>query len=104
PARSRSLRFGSNLRITSCRQCRRRSESREPVLNQTQKPPKRKIQLDCGKYFLRTLQREDATDQWASWMAEPKNLRLLNSAPKVMTRADIEMYIDQFDQRSHLLI
>jgi len=37
-------------------------------------------------------------------MGEPKNLRLLNSAPKFMTRADIERYIDQFDQRSHLLI
>ena len=71
---------------------------------QQPKLPKRKIRVDCGKFFLRTLTREDATDRWASWMSDPGNLRLLNSAPQVMTRGDIATYIGQFDQRSHLLL
>ncbi|HEX5213645.1 MAG TPA: GNAT family protein, partial [Pseudolabrys sp.] len=66
--------------------------------------PKREICLDCGDYLLRTVTGEDASDRWASWMAEPKNLRLLNAAPKAMTPQDIVRYINQFDQRSHLLI
>jgi RimJ/RimL family protein N-acetyltransferase len=66
--------------------------------------PKKNVQLDCGNYFLRTLKSDDASDRWASWMSDPKNLRLLNSAPKSMTRKDIVGYIDSFDQRSHLLI
>jgi RimJ/RimL family protein N-acetyltransferase len=71
---------------------------------QQPKLPKKIVRVDCGKYFLRTLKSEDASDRWASWMADPKNLRLLNSAPRVMTRNDIVTYIEQFDQRSHLLI
>jgi RimJ/RimL family protein N-acetyltransferase len=67
-------------------------------------PPKRRIDLDCGRYVLRTAVGADASDRWASWMADPKNLRLLNSAPKAMTRQDIATYINRFDQRSHLLI
>ena len=71
---------------------------------QQPKMPKKIVRVDCGKYFLRTLKSEDASDRWASWMSDPKNLRLLNSAPRVMTRNDIVTYIEQFDQRSHLLI
>jgi RimJ/RimL family protein N-acetyltransferase len=37
-------------------------------------------------------------------MTQAKNLRLLNSPPKTMSRSDIATYINQFDQRSHLLI
>lgn len=71
---------------------------------QQPKMPKKIVRVDCGKYFLRILKSEDASDRWASWMADPKNLRLLNSAPRIMTRNDIVTYIEQFDQRSHLLI
>lgn len=62
------------------------------------------VRIDCGGYFLRTVTSEDASDRWAGWMSEPKNLRLLNSAPKAMTRDDVAAYIKRFDQRSHLLI
>jgi RimJ/RimL family protein N-acetyltransferase len=68
------------------------------------KIPKKIIHVDCGKYFLRTLKSEDASERWAEWMTDPKNLRLLNSAPRAMTKSDIISYIKQFDQRSHLLI
>lgn len=66
--------------------------------------PKREVRLDCGDYLLRTVTADDASERWAGWMSDAKNLRLLNSAPKAMTRHDIVTYIKQFDQRSHLLI
>lgn len=66
--------------------------------------PKREVHLDCGDYLLRTVTADDASERWADWMSDPKNLRLLNAAPKAMTRQDIVTYINQFDQRSHLLI
>lgn len=66
--------------------------------------PRRNIDLDCGDYRLRTATADDASDRWAGWMSDPKNLRLLNAAAKAMTRQDIVAYINQFDQRSHLLI
>jgi len=66
--------------------------------------PKREICLDCGHYLLRTVTEDDASERWAGWMGDPKNLRLLNSAPKAMRLEHIAAYINQFDQRSHLLI
>ena len=71
------------------------------------KPPeiaKKNARIDCGRFFLRTLTAADATERWAAWMSDPKNLRLLNAAPKAMTRADVANYIGQFDQRTHLLL
>jgi RimJ/RimL family protein N-acetyltransferase len=68
------------------------------------KLPKQKVRFDCGPYLLRTITVADASDRWAAWMNEPKNLRLLNSAAKFMTKDDVAAYIKQFDQRSHLLI
>jgi RimJ/RimL family protein N-acetyltransferase len=66
--------------------------------------PKKKVRLDCGRYLLRTAMPADASDQWAAWMTNPRNLRLVNSKPKGMTKDDVATYIGQFDQRSHLLI
>ena len=68
------------------------------------KLPKRKLRIDCGSYLLRTVTTDDASDAWAGWMDNPKNLRLVNSAPRTMTKADIATYIAQFDKRSHLLL
>jgi RimJ/RimL family protein N-acetyltransferase len=62
------------------------------------------VQIACGRFCVRTLTADDATDRWAAWMSDPKNLRLLNAAPKTMTRADVAAYIGQFDQRTHLLL
>jgi RimJ/RimL family protein N-acetyltransferase len=65
---------------------------------------KKTVDIDCGNYVLRTLTVDDASERWASWMSDAKNLRLLNSTPKAMTRDDVAAYIKLFDQRSHLLI
>jgi RimJ/RimL family protein N-acetyltransferase len=63
--------------------------------------PKRKIWLDCGKYILRTITVEDATDRWANWMADPEASLMLNAPPRAMSKGDI---IKGFDQRAHILI
>ena len=58
----------------------------------------------CGRYFLRTVKREDASDRWAGWLSDPWTVHVLNSAPRVFTRKDVAEYIKQFDQRSRLLL
>jgi RimJ/RimL family protein N-acetyltransferase len=71
---------------------------------QQSKPPKINVQIDCGKYFLRSLKPGDASERWAGWMADRRSVRLLNVPARVMTRQDVAAYIRQFDQRSSLLI
>ena len=66
--------------------------------------PKRKVWLDCGKYILRTITVEDATERWANWMADPEASLMLNAPPQAMTRSDIVAYIKGFDQRTQILI
>jgi RimJ/RimL family protein N-acetyltransferase len=58
----------------------------------------------CGRYFLRTVKREDASDRWAGWLSDPWTVHVLNSAPRAFTRSDVADYIKQFDQRSRLLL
>jgi RimJ/RimL family protein N-acetyltransferase len=65
---------------------------------------KNRYRIDCGKFLVRTLKADDASDRWASWMADPHNTRLLNAAPRAMTKTEVATYIRQFDQRQHLLL
>jgi RimJ/RimL family protein N-acetyltransferase len=66
--------------------------------------PKRKVQLDCGDYILRTITVEDATDRWAQWMEDPEASEMLNAPRKAMTQSDLVAYIKGFDQRTKILI
>jgi RimJ/RimL family protein N-acetyltransferase len=61
------------------------------------------VHLDCGKYILRTVTVDDASDRWGSWMADPEASFMLNAPPKTMTKSEVESYIRTFDQSSHLL-
>ena len=65
---------------------------------------KKDLWFRCGRYFLRTVKREDASDRWASWLSDPWTVHVLNSAPRAFTKSDVADYIRQFDQRSHLLL
>jgi RimJ/RimL family protein N-acetyltransferase len=65
---------------------------------------KKDLWFRCGRYFLRTVKREDASDRWASWLSDPWTVHVLNSAPRAFTRSDVADYIKQFDQRSRLLL
>jgi RimJ/RimL family protein N-acetyltransferase len=64
---------------------------------------RKNVHLDCGKYFLRTVTVDDASDRWGSWMADPEASFMLNAPPRTMTKGEIEAYIRTFDQSSHLL-
>jgi RimJ/RimL family protein N-acetyltransferase len=66
--------------------------------------PKKIVNLDCGGYIVRTAAVGDASDRWAAWMADPEANHMLNAPAQFLKKADIESYIAQFDQRSHLLL
>jgi len=66
--------------------------------------PKRKVRLDCGRYIVRTIMVDDASDRWAGWMADPEASDMLNAPARAMKKSDIVSYIDSFDQRSRLLL
>lgn len=66
--------------------------------------PKTILNIDCGSITVRTLTPGDASERWGEWMAEQKNVRLLNVPAKAMTRDQVAAYIRQFDQKTHLLL
>jgi RimJ/RimL family protein N-acetyltransferase len=65
---------------------------------------KKSIEIECGKFLLRTLMPADASERWGAWMADHKNIRLLNAPARAMSREQVATYIGQFDQKTHLLI
>jgi RimJ/RimL family protein N-acetyltransferase len=65
---------------------------------------KKTVRLDCGKYLVRTVTINDASDRWAEWMADPEATYMLNAPAKAMTKSDIVSYIKAFDQRTHMLL
>jgi RimJ/RimL family protein N-acetyltransferase len=67
-------------------------------------PSKKDLWFRCGRYFLRTVKREDASDRWAGWLSDPWTVHVLNTAPRAFTKTDVADYIRQFDQRSRLLL
>jgi RimJ/RimL family protein N-acetyltransferase len=68
------------------------------------RPSKKDLWFQCGRYFLRKIKREDASERWAGWLADPWTTHALNSPPAKLTKNDIVEYIKQFDQRSRLLL
>jgi RimJ/RimL family protein N-acetyltransferase len=68
------------------------------------KIPKTSVRIDCGKYLIRTVKADDASDRWASWMSDPEATHTLNLAAQTLTKSDIVSYIKKFDQRAHLLL
>ncbi|MCK1736320.1 GNAT family N-acetyltransferase [Bradyrhizobium sp. 138] len=66
--------------------------------------PKQQLWFPAGRYFLRTIKRDDASQRWADWLSDPWTVHVLNTSPRVMTKADIGDYIKSFDQRERLLL
>jgi RimJ/RimL family protein N-acetyltransferase len=66
--------------------------------------PKADVALTAGSYVLRTMTVDDATDRWATWFSDPHVSYMLNSPAIVWTRDAVAKYIQQFDQKSNLLI
>lgn len=65
---------------------------------------KRSISIDCGKYLLRTINADDASDRWGSWMTDPEVVYMLNAPARKLTKADLVDYINRFDQSSRVLL
>ncbi|MGP0093053.1 MAG: GNAT family N-acetyltransferase [Xanthobacteraceae bacterium] len=71
---------------------------------QNDRPRKKALWFPCGRYFARTIKREDASDRWASWLSDPWTAHVLNTPILKLQKSDIIQYIKKFDQRSRLLI
>jgi RimJ/RimL family protein N-acetyltransferase len=71
---------------------------------QSARPPKRIFRFNCGRYFARTIRREDTSERWASWLSDPWAMHTLNTPPRQLQKSDIVEFIKQFDQRSRLLL
>ncbi len=65
---------------------------------------KQQLWFPAGRYFLRTIKREDASQRWADWLSDPWTVHVLNTSPRQMTKAEIVDYIKTFDQRERLLL
>jgi RimJ/RimL family protein N-acetyltransferase len=68
------------------------------------KNPKRNIRIDCGKYVVRTIKPDDASDRWASWNSDPGAVETLNTRSRTLSKSDLLQYIRSFDQWSHWLL
>ena len=66
--------------------------------------PKRKVNIDCGDYVLRTIVPADATERWAHWMEDLEASEMLNAPRKAVTLDELTTYIGSFDQRTKILI
>lgn len=62
------------------------------------------VEIDAGRYLIRTLTEADASERWAAWPAEPEAAHMLNAPVRQLTKSDIVEYIRSFDQRSRLLL
>ena len=65
---------------------------------------KKELWFQCGRYFARTIRREDASDRWAAWLSDPWVLQALNLPRRDLTKSDIAGYIKQSDQRTRLML
>jgi RimJ/RimL family protein N-acetyltransferase len=74
------------------------------MLSPTDRPRKIEVWFQSGRYFARTIKREDASARWASWLADPQTAHVLNAPARQLQKSDLAQYIKGFDQRSRLLI
>jgi [ribosomal protein S5]-alanine N-acetyltransferase len=65
---------------------------------------KKIVRIDCGKYLIRSMNVGDASDRWASWMADPEAAYMLNAPARNLKKSDLVDYINRFDQNSRLLL
>ena len=66
--------------------------------------PKKSIRIHSENYLIRTMRADDASDRWADWMADHHVIRMMNMPPQHWTKSHVVNYINQFDQRTRLLL
>jgi RimJ/RimL family protein N-acetyltransferase len=62
------------------------------------------ITVDAGEYLVRTVTADDASERWATWFSDPHVMSTLNSPSIKWSKDAVIKYIDQFDQKSNLLL
>jgi RimJ/RimL family protein N-acetyltransferase len=65
---------------------------------------KRDVRINSEKYLIRTIEADDASDRWASWMSDPEAMHMLNMRARSWTKIDVTDYVKKFDQQSSLLL
>jgi len=60
--------------------------------------------VDAGAYLVRTITTDDASERWATWFSDPHVMFTLNSPNTKWSKDTVTKYINQFDQRSNLLL
>ncbi|HLH12412.1 MAG TPA: GNAT family protein [Methylovirgula sp.] len=65
---------------------------------------KRNIRIDCGKYLVRTMKADDASERFANWLSDRGAIETLNLQGKQLGTAQLAAYIKSFDQWSHWLL
>jgi RimJ/RimL family protein N-acetyltransferase len=66
--------------------------------------PKKNIRIYSENYLIRTLRPDDASDRWAEWMSDQHVIRMMNMPEQDWTKAHVFKYINQFDQRTRMLL
>lgn len=65
---------------------------------------KRNIRIDCGKYLVRTMKPDDASDRLSSWLSDSGAMDTLNLRAKRLSKPKLDAYIKGFDQWSRWLL
>jgi hypothetical protein len=71
---------------------------------------RRNVRIDSEEYLIRTIEVDDASDRWASWMSNPEAMHMLNLPARSWQKADVINYIKwtqkrpaRFPARAHLV-
>ena len=50
------------------------------------------VRIQSEKYFIRTINVDDASDRWASWMSDPEAMHMLNMPGRTWKKTDVVNY------------
>lgn len=66
--------------------------------------PGRPLYLETKRFYLRSLNRADATDRYLKWAADPEIMNPLNTPAKTVPREELIRYIEGFNNDSDFLL
>ena len=64
----------------------------------------REIKIESGKYLIRSLTIEDASERLAAWFSDPNVHHALNARARSWSKDEVVNYIKEFNQMSKLLL
>jgi RimJ/RimL family protein N-acetyltransferase len=66
--------------------------------------PGKPLYLETKRFYLRSLNRADATDRYLKWAADPEIMNPLNTPAKAVPREELIRYIEGFNNDSDFLL